>query len=115
MQTAADIRRSVPATPFDWAAWYAADCRDYGEPGATGPCPPESDSTGDHLAFNCPGCGRFGMVRAGAFKPHPSPSWQITAGSRDEVATLSLTPSLLNPCCGWHGHLTDGVFRSCCS
>ncbi len=104
---------AVPATPLDWAAWRHDDAPDYGEPGSAGALPPDMETTGDHLAYCCPGCGVYGLLRAGDHQPAPSPVWQITAGSRDDVTTLSLTPSILTACCGWHGYLTGGVFRPC--
>ncbi len=54
----------------------------------------------------CPGCGQIGSARAGA-------SWQVVAGSVDDVSTLSLSPSIAKGCCGWHGYLAGGVFVSC--
>lgn len=70
----------------------------------------------DMLLFACPGCGRSGAIRAA----HPKPdnrngaTWDITAGSLDDPTTLSLAPSInCVGCCGWHGYLTGGVFKSC--
>ncbi len=68
----------------------------------------------DVLLFTCPGCGRLGSIRATHPKPSVSPSWDITAGSLDDITTLTLTPSIhCQGCCGWHGYLTNGEFRSC--
>lgn len=71
---------------------------------------------GDHLLFNCPGCGRAGAIRAA----HPKPdngngaTWDITGGSLGDVTTLTLHPSInCVGCCGWHGWLRNGVFESC--
>jgi len=69
---------------------------------------------GDHLLFACPGCGRTGAIRAANPKPGDSPSWDIASGSLDDVTTLTLSPSInCVGCCGWHGYLTGGVFKSC--
>jgi hypothetical protein len=66
------------------------------------------------LMFACPGCGQWGSIPVGHPKPAKSPSWDIVAGSLDDPTTLSLTPSILcQSCCGWHGYLTSGEFRSC--
>jgi hypothetical protein len=54
----------------------------------------------------CPGCGQLGTARAGA-------KWDVVGGSREDVTTLSLSPSILKNCCGWHGYLRNGVFESC--
>ena len=66
----------------------------------------------DRLMFCCPGCGLWGGVRA--THPKESSSWDIIAGSLDDVTTLTLAPSInCIGCCGWHGHLKNGVFESC--
>lgn len=71
---------------------------------------------GDHLLFACPGCGQTGAIRAS----HPKAdngngaTWDITGGSLADVTTLTLSPSIhCVGCCGWHGHLVGGEFRSC--
>jgi hypothetical protein len=51
----------------------------------------------------CPSCGEAGSPREGA-------KWRITAGSFDDVATLTLEPSIAKSCCGWHGYLERGFF-----
>lgn len=68
---------------------------------------------GDSLMFACPGCGQWGHVRA--FPPPKRPEgWEIVAGSLDDATTLTLSPSIhCIDCCGWHGYLTAGEFRSC--
>ena len=66
------------------------------------------------LVFACPGCGQVGGIRVGEDKPEPSPSWKIESGKREDAASLTLSPSInCVGCCGWHGYLTAGVFRSC--
>ena len=51
----------------------------------------------------CPGCGQMGSGRDGAI-------WTVTKGSWADVSTMTLSPSIQKSCCGWHGHLRDGVF-----
>lgn len=67
----------------------------------------------DRLMFTCPGCGQWGGVRA-LPPPKRQNAWEIAAGSLDDAATLTLRPSIhCVGCCGWHGFLTAGEFRSC--
>lgn len=54
----------------------------------------------------CPGCGQMGSAREGA-------KWSCVGGSMDDVTGLSLSPSILKNCCGWHGYLRAGMFESC--
>ena len=66
------------------------------------------------FGFTCPGCGRFGAIKAANPKPAESPSWLIKSGSLDEPTSLTLEPSInCIGCCGWHGYLTNGLFVSC--
>lgn len=66
----------------------------------------------DRLMFTCPGCGQWGGVRA-TEPPKRQNAWVIVAGNLDDASTLTLQPSIhCVGCCGWHGYLTDGVFRS---
>lgn len=72
----------------------------------------------------CPGCGQFGSI---AIFPMEGPHWNIVSGLTsvggvtldagpgdiNDVTTLSLSPSILKHCCGWHGYLRHGVFESC--
>jgi hypothetical protein len=51
----------------------------------------------------CPSCGEAGSPREGA-------KWRATAGSFDDVTTLTLEPSIAKSCCGWHGYLEKGFF-----
>lgn len=68
----------------------------------------------DHLLFACPGCGRMGSIRATHPKDANGPSWDIVTGSLKEPEGLTLHPSInCIGCCGWHGHLRNGVFESC--
>ncbi len=57
-----------------------------------------------------PGCGQFLSL---PLFPAEGCRGTVTGGTPDDVATLSLSPSILNHCCGWHGHLRGGVFESC--
>jgi hypothetical protein len=69
---------------------------------------------GERLMFACPGCGLWGGVNVGHPKPAQGPSWDVVKGNPADPAKLSLTPSIhCVGCCGWHGFLTEGVFRSC--
>ena len=66
----------------------------------------------NRMMFTCPGCGQWGGVQAfhGDKKPE---GWQIVSGTLDDASTLSLSPSIhCISCCGWHGYLREGVFRS---
>jgi hypothetical protein len=72
----------------------------------------------------CPGCGQFGAIPVCEDAPV---RWSVVSGFSDvggvkvdagpgdvnDVTTLSLTPSILKRCCGWHGFLRRGVFESC--
>lgn len=70
--------------------------------------------TEDFFGFACPGCGRWGGIRAAEVKPEESPSWKIEEGTLDDPNNLTLSPSIhCVGCCGWHGHLKKGVFVPC--
>lgn len=66
----------------------------------------DDPDSGCNFLIACPGCGQFGSARDGA-------KWSVAGGSEEDVTTLSLQPSILKHCCGWHGYLTNGVFVSC--
>lgn len=76
-----------------------------------------TDKDGNKVAMvlACPGCGEMGSMDVGHPKPQTGrPSWDVTGGSMDDVATLTLAPSIhCKGCCGWHGYLVNGVFQSC--
>ena len=83
---------------------------------------PYRGETVPRLMFACPGCGQWGSIACGSPKPTggvggvrlAGPSWEIVAGSLDDATTLSLSPSIhCQGCCGWHGYLTNGEFKSC--
>jgi len=57
------------------------------------------------VAFDCPGCGDDSYV---PIDKEFNDGW--TWNGNEEKPTL--TPSLLQRCCGWHGYLTDGEFVS---
>ena len=62
----------------------------------------------------CPGCGRVTGISAGHPKPPSKPSWDIVAGNRETLEGLTLVPSInCVGCCKWHGHLQEGIFKSC--
>lgn len=89
--------------------WYEPplECvngRWYGPPGTM--VRRHDTESGLNFLIACPGCGQMGTARDGA-------KWRITGGSEDDVTTLSVQPSILKSCCGWHGYLTNGVFISC--
>lgn len=62
------------------------------------------------LVLACPGCGHVSAMRVGNPKPLLSPSWEL--GGTPTAPTLRPSINCVG-CCGWHGYLTDGVFRSC--
>ena len=66
------------------------------------------------MAINCPGCAQQGylpLVCDGVDLPHINErdhQWRLSG--TDDKPTLS--PSIVSTgCCGWHGHLRDGVWR----
>ncbi len=83
----------------------AAKC--CGEPGSVLRHRNESGLT-SQFSFCCPGCGSLCAVGI----RNGRADWQVTGGSEEDVTTLSLSPSILNYCCGWHGYLRNGVFES---
>lgn len=84
----------------------------YAEPGSCEGHPDQG--RGGFLTFACPGCGDVGGIIVGHPKPEPPPSWDAVKGSLEDPSTLTLSPSILcKGCCGWHGHLVDGEFKSC--
>lgn len=66
------------------------------------------DGTVAAIEYACPcGCGRLGCVSV--YTGVVGAGWKWN-GNREKP---TLTPSLYQRVtCGWHGHLTDGVFRS---
>lgn len=64
------------------------------------------------LRFLCPcGCGALSLVTVGIhYKPHlRGPSWNWN-GSTDAP---TLSPSVNQTACGWHGWLRDGYWERC--
>ena len=106
-QPVIDVKRTVSVLLTD-EAWpedgYAAPGSIYLDKDAT---------YKGHLLFACLGCGRMGSIRVGVSKPEDKPSWGISAGDLRNPTSLTLFPSIhCVGCCGWHGFLTDGVFKS---
>lgn len=102
-----DAKRTVPArvvNVFD---------ENGGAPNGIDAEPGDCQHVGDGwLMFACPGCGEWGAVRCS--HPKRPETWDITAGTVEDATGLTLSPSVHSvSCCGWHGHLTAGVFVSC--
>ena len=67
----------------------------------------------DHLLFACPGCGLMGSIPISP-PPKQDHSWMVVSGDPLKPETLTLAPSIdCVGCCKWHGHLVDGLFKSC--
>lgn len=65
------------------------------------------------LGFTCPGCGCCGAISV-SNPPKQEKSWLIVSGDLSNPTKLTLSPSIhCISCCGWHGHLTNGIFVSC--
>jgi hypothetical protein len=64
-----------------------------------------------HLGFMCPcGCGDFTGIIVREDGQHSKPAW----GWNKDREKPTVTPSIRRlDRCQWHGHLTDGVFKSC--
>lgn len=60
--------------------------------------------------FECPKCGQLAAAWF-ANPPDGGPPRQgATWGMQgNDFGDMTLTPSLRLGCCGWHGHITDGV------
>lgn len=103
-----DVKRTCPATQLpDWPEGEIPECGEYGVPGAGR----RTFEAGSHYSFACPGCGRFGGINC--TRPKTPHSWDLVSGSLDDVTTLTLAPSIhCVGCCGWHGFLREGVFKS---
>lgn len=61
-------------------------------------------------AYRCAGCGEADYL---ALAPSTDDGWRVTAGDPAHPEGVSLSPSILHRPCGWHGHLTNGVFAPC--
>ncbi len=98
-------RTGVKAVQSDWTEppMELVNGHWHGPPGTM--IPVEGRGIGGFL-IACPGCGQIGSARDGAV-------WQVTGGSREDVTTLTLSPSIAKGCCGWHGYLKNGVSESC--
>ena len=96
----------VPANSGEWTD-PPCQCRDgrwYGPPGYM--ILLKAKDGHQEFLIACPGCGELGGPRDGQ-------RWEPTQGDWSDVTTLSLSPSILKNCCGWHGYLRDGVFVPC--
>lgn len=104
---AIDLKRRVRAIPSAWTEppCELIDGRWHSPPGTMVPREQEDGRILDYV-IACPGCGQMGTGRDGMV-------WRVIAGKLEDVTTLSLTPSILNGCCGWHGYLTAGVVEPC--
>lgn len=99
-------RTDLPAT---MATFEPADgCfPEYAAPGSV-----ELRHDAQTLMMACPGCGRVSGMSVGNPKPPNGngATWLMTGG----FPLITLSPSInCVGCCGWHGYLTGGVFRSC--
>lgn len=83
-----DKTRTVKATYID--EWPEDG---FGEPGA---CLRKSGNPEykDHLAFCCPGCGKFGSIRCIHPKDEGGKSWDIVSGTLNLPTQLTLHPSI---------------------
>lgn len=97
--------RSIP----HWPEPCDEQARFYGEPGDMIRTQKQDDRVYGFL-IACPGCGQFGSLCVDPTQPI---CWKVDGGSTDDVTTLTLSPSILKHCCGWHGYLRNGVFESC--
>jgi hypothetical protein len=79
---------------------YYKDGRMFGPPGAFIDRDPLD---ANNWVLCCPNCGQAGG-------PKKDARWTILQGSFLDVSTLTLSPSILKSCCGWHGYLVNGVF-----
>lgn len=62
-------------------------------------------------AFGCPGCGKQSWVYFNA--PGETWGWAVVSGDVRDPSGVSLMPSLLQRCCGWHGWFRAGTWTSC--
>lgn len=97
-----DIYRTVPARVV-----AKIDAPDVG-PGCLEPRSiPDAGVAG--YGFTCPGCGAESWLPVA---PEIG-GWVITEGTFAIGVDVTLSPSIMNRCCGWHGYLTHGVFTPC--
>lgn len=76
-----------------------------GEPG-TWTYRQTDDGAARGLAVMCPGCGQETWLPING--GDESAGWDLTG----DLAAPTLTPSVLNRCCGWHGWMRAGVLVS---
>lgn len=98
-------RTGIEATMIPWTEppLELINGRWYGPRGAFIEASPKTSES--QWILCCPACRQLGGPREGA-------KWTIEAGSFDDVSKLTLSPSILKNCCGWHGYLRNGVFKA---
>jgi hypothetical protein len=102
-----DQKRNIKLVVSTWEDWP-----DYDEPGKAAIFAPSE--SGCVLHFACPGCGRWGGIHIGFVVKAEQPGWLLASGDQKDAASWTLSPSInCVGCCGWHGHLTNGIFTSC--
>ena len=96
----------VPAKLIEWEEppVYMKNDRWHAPPGSMIRTQDENRGFSGFL-IACPQCGQIGSARDGA-------KWTVTGGTLDDVTGLTLNPSILKNCCGWHGWLVCGVFTT---
>ena len=97
-------RTGVKALQSDWANPFikCIDGRWNAPPGTMILCHDIDGSS--YFIIACPSCGEMGAPRYGV-------KWTAIEGSQNDVTTLTLSPSILKSCCGWHGYLVRGIFQ----
>lgn len=71
------------------------------------------DHKSGRLMFSCPcGCGTNPGIVVGEPQAVP-PVWGWNGNPDKPTATPSIEVHPHGGCKGWHGYLTDGVFKSC--
>lgn len=61
------------------------------------------------LAFRCPGCGRPSAIMVDREKKNDTHQWEWDGNT--DAPTLKPSINCVG-CCGWHGFLTAGEFKS---
>jgi len=104
-----DLKRSAQARLLDGATFCDVDV----QPGDVALFE-RGDGIVEDVAIACPGCGRRSSL---PLVPGYHSRWTVTAGDVRDPSSLTLSPSIFHRTedggCGWHGHLTNGVFEPC--
>lgn len=110
--------REIP----DWPEHADAQARFHGQPGDMMRTF-NADGSLNGFLIACPNCGVFGALGINSKQANWTVAKGLTnvggvtldagPGDLNDVTTLSLTPSILKRCCGWHGYLRRGVFEQC--